>query len=119
VITQWALICFEYSAINVILAYWFDDFNPAITISIALVLLTAINMYSVRWFGEVEFWISVTKLFLIFMLTMYTFVTMVGGNPLHDRYGFRYWKTPGPFKGQSGVAVVRGIFDAISWGTFA
>lgn len=35
-------------------------------------------------------------------LMMYTFVTMVGGNPDHDAYGFRYWKNPvisphGPF----------------------
>lgn len=22
---------------------------------------------------------------------------MVGGNPQHDKYGFRYWKTPGAF----------------------
>jgi amino acid transporter len=22
---------------------------------------------------------------------------MVGGNPKHDAYGFRYWKTPGAF----------------------
>ena len=22
---------------------------------------------------------------------------MLGGNPLHDRFGFRYWTTPGAF----------------------
>jgi amino acid transporter len=27
----------------------------------------------------------------------FTFVTMVGGNPKHDAYGFRYWKDPGAF----------------------
>lgn len=27
-------------------------------------------------------------------LICYTFVTMVGGNPHHDAYGFRYWKNP-------------------------
>lgn len=27
-------------------------------------------------------------------LMMYTFVTMVGGNPRGDVYGFRYWKNP-------------------------
>lgn len=27
-------------------------------------------------------------------LMMYTFVTMVGGNPHHDPYGFRYWNNP-------------------------
>lgn len=28
---------------------------------------------------------------------MYTLVTMLGGNPLHDRYGFRFWSEPGAF----------------------
>lgn len=27
-------------------------------------------------------------------LIAYTFITMVGGNPDHDPYGFRYWKNP-------------------------
>lgn len=31
------------------------------------------------------------------MLFSFTFVTMVGGNPKHDAYGFRYWNHPGAF----------------------
>lgn len=31
---------------------------------------------------------------LIIMLFCFTFITMVGGNPAHDAYGFRYWKEP-------------------------
>ena len=103
---------------NVIISYWYD-LHPAIIISVSIVLLGAVNLYSVRLFGEIEFWISMTKVLLILGLTLYTFITMVGGNPLGDRYGFRFWKTPGPFNGQSGKDVVRGIFDAILWGTFA
>lgn len=34
---------------------------------------------------------------LIIGLIFYTFVTMLGGNPLHDRFGFRYWREPGAF----------------------
>lgn len=30
------------------------------------------------------------------MLYCFTFITMVGGNPKNDAYGFRYWKNPGP-----------------------
>jgi amino acid permease len=37
------------------------------------------------------------KVVLIVMLFCFTFITMVGGNPQHDKYGFRYWKTPGAF----------------------
>lgn len=31
------------------------------------------------------------------MLFIFTFITMVGGNPQHDAYGFRYWNNPGAF----------------------
>ena len=34
---------------------------------------------------------------LIVLLWFFTFITMVGGNPKHDAYGFRYWKNPGSF----------------------
>ena len=38
------------------------------------------------------------KVLLIIGLLFYTFVVMLGGNPLGDRFGFRYWKNPGSFK---------------------
>jgi yeast amino acid transporter len=34
---------------------------------------------------------------LIIGLLAFTFVTMLGGNPLGDRFGFRYWRNPGAF----------------------
>ena len=55
-----------------------------------------INMLAVRGYGEAEFWLSGGKVFLIAILFSFTFVTMVGGNPKHDAYGFRYWNNPGP-----------------------
>lgn len=54
-------------------------------------------MFAVRAYGEAEFWLSGGKVILIFLLFSFTFVTMVGGNPRHDAYGFRYWRTPGAF----------------------
>lgn len=56
-----------------------------------------INILAVRAYGEAEFWLSGGKFFLILILFMFTFITMVGGNPKHDAYGFRYWNTPGAF----------------------
>lgn len=72
------MICFELTAINVIVEYW-EPLHPAILISACLVAIGALNLFSVRFFGEAEFWISITKIFLIFGLILYTFVTMVGG----------------------------------------
>lgn len=83
--------------------YWAPDLNPAVMITIGLVLLTVANSFPVKVYGEVgmsdscwsialtliEFWISILKVLLMLGLFLYTFVTMVGGNPLGDRYGFR------------------------------
>ncbi len=48
-------------------------------------------------YGEVEYWCALGKVILIVGLIFYTFITMVGGNPLKDRYGFRFWQDPGSF----------------------
>lgn len=44
-----------------------------------------------------EFYIGIFKILLALGLITYTFVTMVGGNPKHDVYGFRFWNKPGAF----------------------
>ena len=58
---------------------------------------SAINLFAVKWYGESEFWLAIGKVLLIVGLIIYTFITMFGGNPLHDRFGFRYWRQPGAF----------------------
>lgn len=56
-----------------------------------------INLFAVQWYGESEFWLALGKVLLIVGLIIFTFITMLGGNPIHDRFGFRYWKNPGAF----------------------
>lgn len=56
-----------------------------------------LNILAVRGYGEAEFWLSGGKVILVFILFFFTFVTMLGGNPSHDRFGFRYWNNPGAF----------------------
>ncbi|KAF2439876.1 AAT family amino acid transporter [Karstenula rhodostoma CBS 690.94] len=91
------LIPFEISALNLVLTYWRDDIPVAAVVAGCIVLYGIINLFAVRAYGESEFWLASGKVLLIFMLFCFTFVTMVGGNPKHDAYGFRYWKEPGAF----------------------
>ncbi|KAE8347523.1 hypothetical protein BDV24DRAFT_146996 [Aspergillus arachidicola] len=91
------MIPFEITAINLILSYWRDDIPVAAVCAACIVLFAAINALAVAAYGEAEFWLSSWKVLLIFLLFFFTFVTMVGGNPAHDAYGFRYWNDPGPF----------------------
>lgn len=70
-----------------------------------------INVLAVRAYGEAEFWLSGGKVVLLFMLFFYTFITMLGGNPQHDRYGFRYWQNPGAFAEYNGSTGDLGRFE--------
>ena len=59
--------------------------------------LRLINLLAVEWYGESEFWAALGKVLLSVGLIVFTFVVMLGGNPIHDRFGFRYWIEPGAF----------------------
>ncbi|KAJ9136464.1 General amino acid permease AGP2, partial [Pleurostoma richardsiae] len=56
-----------------------------------------INLLAVQWYGESEFWAALGKVLLIVALIIFTFIAMLGGNPIGDRFGFRYWNNPGAF----------------------
>ncbi|KAH7186253.1 amino acid permease/ SLC12A domain-containing protein [Fusarium flagelliforme] len=91
------LVPFEISALNLVLKFWRDDIPVAAVVAICIVLYGLINVGAVKWFGEAEFWLSIGKVILFFIVFFFTFITMVGGNPQKDAYGFRYWKNPGSF----------------------
>ncbi|RDB21097.1 General amino acid permease AGP2 [Hypsizygus marmoreus] len=95
------LVPFEVVAFNLVLQFWTDKIPIAAVIVFVLVAYACLNMFAVRWYGESEFWLAIGKVTLAVGLMAFTFITMVGGNPLHDKYGFRSWnssKVPGaPF----------------------
>lgn len=91
------LIPFEISALNLVLTFWRDDIPAGAVCAACIVLYAVFNVVAVKYYGEAEFWLSSGKLLLIIMLFCFTFITMVGGNPQHDAFGFRYWYDPGAF----------------------
>ncbi|KAL2136754.1 hypothetical protein VTI74DRAFT_1795 [Chaetomium olivicolor] len=92
-----ALVPFEITACNVIIHYWSDAVPAGGIIAITIVLYGLINLLAVKWYGEVEFWAALGKVLLIVALLLFTVIVMLGGNPLGDRFGFRYWRDPGAF----------------------
>jgi amino acid transporter len=91
------LVPFEIVAVNIMITFWTDRVPVEAIIVLMIVLYAFLNTITVRYFGISEFYMSIFKVFLMIGLFFFTFVTMVGGNPLHDAYGFRYWRVPGPF----------------------
>lgn len=92
-----ALVPFEVTACNVIIHFWSDIVPAAGIIAIVVVLYALINLMAIQWYGETEFWAALGKVLLIVGLLIFTFIVAVGGNPRHDRFGFRYWYEPGAF----------------------
>ncbi|KAJ5392505.1 amino acid permease-domain-containing protein [Penicillium cosmopolitanum] len=93
------VIPFEIGSLAVLVQYWNED-APIWAVCLAcIVLYTVINSLVVNAYGEAEFWLSGGKVILVIALFMFTFVTMAGGNPKHDSYGFRHWNSPGAFAG--------------------
>ncbi|KAE8168468.1 amino acid permease/ SLC12A domain-containing protein [Aspergillus tamarii] len=90
-------IPYEIVAINVLLTYWTDKVPAAAVVVVVMAIYGILNVLTVRYFGIAEFYLSFFKIFLMLGLILYTFVTMVGGNPHRDAIGFRYWNDPGAF----------------------
>jgi amino acid transporter len=106
----------DCTAISGLWAYWFPDINPGVWVAITLVVVLVLNCLAVKYFGEAEFYASILKVVLIIGFLLFTFVVVLGGNPHHDRIGFRYWKSPGAFNEQYTTGTT-GRFLAI-WGVF-
>jgi amino acid permease len=91
------LVPFEIVAMNLMITFWTDKVPVEAVIVLMIVLYALLNTITVRYFGISEFYMSIFKVLLMVGLFFFTFITMVGGNPIHDDYGFRYWNNPGAF----------------------
>lgn len=85
---------------SLVVQYWVspEKMNPGIWITIFLIIIVAINILGIRFFGEIEFWLSTLKVLTCLGLILILLIIALGGGPTHDRLGFRYWKNPGAFK---------------------
>ncbi|OQD71062.1 hypothetical protein PENPOL_c001G05294 [Penicillium polonicum] len=115
---QTSFVIFEATVINTLVEYWGYNQSPAVLISISIVLYLAINVYRADLFGESEFWLAMVKVLLATGLIVYTIVVMLGGNPLNDRFGFRYWKDPGPWAGSDPSNRLMSFVNAVNVAAF-
>ncbi|KAK6464819.1 proline-specific permease [Scheffersomyces coipomensis] len=89
-------ICLEATAFSSTVKFWTGDkYNPGIFITVCLVCYFFFNIYGVNWYGEIEFFSSMLKVLLIVGLMLFALISMCGGNPQHNAYGFQHWKEGG------------------------
>ncbi|RNB83912.1 amino acid permease [Brevibacillus nitrificans] len=66
---QWVVVGMsEIIAVGTYMQYWFPDLPPWIPGIIAMVILGAANLFSVKSFGEFEFWFAMIKIVTIVVM---------------------------------------------------
>lgn len=87
------------TAASLIIQYWVsrEKVNPGAFIAVFLVAIVVINYFGVKFFGEIEFWLSSVKVVVILGLILLSLILAAGGGP-HEATGFTYWNNPGAFK---------------------
>lgn len=101
------LLPLELVAASMTVGYWNSTINPDAWVAIFYVVTISINMFGVRAYGEVEFWVSALKVLAVIGFVICLIVLAAGGGPDGHHYGDKYWHDPGAFaNGFKGVALV-------------
>ncbi|KAF8448005.1 dicarboxylic amino acid permease [Boletus edulis BED1] len=82
------------NAACIVMQYWTRSVPLETWTAIYITCILLINLLGVRTFGELEFWMSGLKILSLAGFILLGIVIDLGGNPLHDRIGFRYWRPP-------------------------
>ncbi|QLL31242.1 hypothetical protein HG536_0B01030 [Torulaspora globosa] len=94
---NWAITyAVEISVVGQVIQFWTTAVPLAAWISIFWVLVSLMNFFPVRFYGEVEFWVASVKVIAIVGYLIYALVIVCGGSS-QGPIGFRYWRHPGPW----------------------
>ncbi|KAK2735001.1 hypothetical protein FQN57_001377 [Myotisia sp. PD_48] len=84
----------EIVAASLVIEYWHSGVHIGVWITIMLIVIIALNLLPVRWYGEAEFWFAGIKVIMLLGLLMLSFILFWGGGPTRQRLGFHYWMNP-------------------------
>lgn len=97
---NWAVgVAVELTGVAIIMEYWVNSINSVVWSIIALVIVACFNLFSVKGYGEVEYWFSFIKVItvVIFIIVGLGVDTGSIGGVYH---GSNNWHIPGaPFVG--------------------
>ncbi|KAG1837044.1 dicarbixylic amino acid permease [Suillus subalutaceus] len=82
------------NAAGIVMQYWTLSVPIEVWAALYMVLVVIMNLLGIRFFGELEFWMSGLKIVSLMGLILLGIIIDLGGNPKHDRIGFRYWRQP-------------------------
>ncbi|TYJ51597.1 hypothetical protein B9479_007822 [Cryptococcus floricola] len=105
-----------------VIRFWNDSINGAVWVTILIAFVIAINCLGIKWFGELEFWLSFIKVLTLTGLILLALIIDLGGVPGQERLGFRYWKDGKaflPYKTTGNVGKFCGFVNALVLALFA
>ncbi len=77
----------ELTAVSIYLGYWFPDLPKWIGVLVCLIIITAINLFTVRAFGEIEFWMAFIKIAAIIgMILLGSYYIFTDAKPFPDNF---------------------------------
>ncbi|EPE04887.1 amino-acid permease inda1 [Ophiostoma piceae UAMH 11346] len=101
------ILPFELTAASVTIRFWREDLNEGIWIATFLVILIIIQVFGVRGYGEVEFFLSCIKIAACTGFIILGIIINCGGVGNQGYLGAKYWHDPGAFNnGFNGFASV-------------
>lgn len=109
---QWLIVLpLELVAASIVIVFWDpnETVPKGVWIAVFLIIITIINLFGVRGYGEFEFFGSLVKVLAVIGFIIAGVVINVGGGPDGKYYGTETWRNPGAFnngfKGFSSVFV--------------
>ncbi|EDK46515.1 lysine/arginine permease [Lodderomyces elongisporus NRRL YB-4239] len=96
---SWAItFALELSVVGQVVEFWTYAVPLAAWISIFFVIIGVFNLFPVKYYGEVEFWVASIKVLAVFGWIIYALVMVCGGGKTGP-VGFRYWRNGYGFNG--------------------
>ena len=100
------LLPLELVAGSITMNYWNTSINPDVWVLIFYIVVSSINFFGVRAYGEAEFVFSTLKVLAVIGFIIVSIVLAAGGGPNGQYHGSLYWHNPGPFaNGFKGVVL--------------
>ncbi|KFH45585.1 Arginine permease-like protein [Hapsidospora chrysogenum ATCC 11550] len=94
---SWSLtFALELTAAGLIIHFWDENLSVGIWIAVFWAVFTALNYLPVKWFGEVEMWLSSIKVVTIVGFIIFSICVNAGVGD-QGYIGFKYWENPGAF----------------------
>ncbi|MCS7459122.1 amino acid permease [Paenibacillus doosanensis] len=98
---NWAItIAAELSAATLIMKFWFPDSPSFVWSALFLALMTALNLLSVKGYGETEFWFALIKVITVIIFIAVGLLMIIGIWSQPQAAGFHNWTIgDAPFHG--------------------